>query len=107
MGLTGSLSVSEKNSGLFRAPGFIVSPVGKGQRRRRKKGEGKEGKRNRIGKVGGKEEGIKKERTERKKEFSGGESSASFKLVRSVLLVFLSVKWKGVGGGIGFTFLPS
>ena len=38
MGLTGS------NSGLFRAPGFIVSPVGKGERRR-VKGEGKEGKR--------------------------------------------------------------
>ena len=36
MGLTGS------NSGLFRAPGFIVSPVGK--RERKKKGEGKEGK---------------------------------------------------------------
>ena len=33
--------------------------------------------------------------------------SVGFKLVRSVLLVFLSVKWKGVGGGIGFTFLPS
>ena len=40
MGLPGS------NFGLFRAVGFIVSPVGKGERRE-KKGEGKEGKRNR------------------------------------------------------------
>ena len=31
MRLTGS------NSGLFRAPGFIVSPVGKGERRKKKK----------------------------------------------------------------------
>ena len=38
VGLRGS------NSGLFRAPGFIVSPVGKGERRK-KKGEGKERKR--------------------------------------------------------------
>ena len=38
MGVTGS------NSGLFRASGFIVSPVGKGERRG-KKGEGKKGKR--------------------------------------------------------------
>ena len=34
-------------------------------------------------------------------------SSAGFKVVRSVLLVFLSVNRKQVGGGIGFTFLPS
>ena len=33
--------------------------------------------------------------------------SVGFKLVRSVLLVFLSVKLEEVGGGIGFTFLPS
>ena len=38
MGLSGS------NCGLFRVPGFIVSPVGNGERRK-KKGEGKEGKR--------------------------------------------------------------
>ena len=58
---------------------------------------------------------IKKERrTERKKEFRGeGEkekkkkSSGGFKLVKLVLLVFLSVKREGVVGGIGFTFLPS
>ena len=59
------------NSGLFRAPGFIVSPVGKGERRKKKK------------------------------------PSAGFKLVTLVVLVFLSVKGEGVGGGIGFTFLPS
>ena len=40
MGLTGS------NSGLFRAPDFIFSPMAKGERRK-KEGEGKEGKRNR------------------------------------------------------------
>ena len=55
MGLTWS------NSGVFRAPGFIVSPVGKGERKR-KKDEVKEGKRNRKEmerrKKGRKEEGI-------------------------------------------------
>ena len=66
---------------------------------------------------------MKKERsTERIKEFRGKrgkkkrekrkkkkkkQSSAGFKPVRLVLLVFLSVKWEGVGGGIHFTFLPS
>ena len=34
-------------------------------------------------------------------------SSAVFKPVRLVLLVFLSVELLGLGGGIGFTFLPS
>ena len=48
-----------------------------------------------------------------KKEFRGKggkgkkKSSAGFKPVRLVLLVFLSVKWEGVVGGIGFSFLPS
>ena len=42
LGLTGS------NSGLFRAPGFIVSPLGK----EKKKEKGKEEKRNRKGKEG-------------------------------------------------------
>ena len=50
-----------------------------------------------------KEEGIQGERRKGKKK----RSSAGFKLVRLVLLVFLSVKWEGVVGGIGFTFLPS
>ena len=36
MGLTGS------NSGLFRAPDFIVSPVGKGERRKKKEKRRKE-----------------------------------------------------------------
>ena len=49
MGLTLS------NSGLFSTPGVIVSPVGKGERRE-KKGEGKEGKRNRKGMEGRKKE---------------------------------------------------
>ena len=57
---------------------------------------------------------IKKERrTERKKEFKGkGKKKKkglllALKLVRLVLLVFLSVKREGMVGGIGFTFLPS
>ena len=64
-----------------------------------------EGRRNKIRK--------KERRTERKKEFrrKGGKkkkkSSAGFKPVRLVLLDFLSVKWEGVVGRIGFTFLPS
>ena len=52
--------------------------------------------------------------TERKKEFRGKggkiffkKSSAGFKLVRLVLLVFLSVKRERVVGGTGFTFLLS
>ena len=54
----------------------------------------------------------KSRRTERKKEFrrKGGKkkkSSGGFKLVRLVLLVFLSVEQERVVGRIGFTFLPS
>ena len=55
----------------------------------------------------------KERRTERKKGFTGKEerkkkkSSAGFKPVRLILLVFLSVEWEGVVGRIGFTFLPS
>ena len=52
----------------------------------------------------------KERRTERKKEFRGKgkkNSFAGFKPVRVILLVFLSVKWEGVVGEIGFTFLPS
>ena len=55
-----------------------------------------EGRKNKKRKKDRREEGEKR----RKK------SSAGFKPDRSVLLVFLSVKWEGVGGGIGFTFLP-
>ena len=43
----------ESNSGVLRAPGFIVSPVGKGEKRKEK---GKEGKMNRKGKEGRREE---------------------------------------------------
>ena len=49
-----------------------------------------------------KEEGIQGERRKGKKK-----SSAGFKPVRLVLLVFLSVEQEGVVGRIGFTFLPS
>ena len=55
-----------------------------------------------------------KKKKGRKKEFRGKggnkkkkKSSASFKPVRLVLLVFLSVNQEGVVGRIGFTFLPS
>ena len=61
-------------------------------RRNKKKKEGQKGRRN----SGGKEETNKQKK-----------SSAGFKLVRLVLLVFLSVEWEGVVGRIGFTFLPS
>ena len=47
--------------------------------------------------------GEKKREREKKKR----KSSACFKQVRLVLLVFLSVKWEGAVGGIAFTFLPS
>ena len=62
--------------------------------RRNKNLEGQKGGRN----LGEMEE---KEKKEKKK------SSAGFKPVISVLLVFLSVEQEGVVGRIGFTFLPS
>ena len=55
----------------------------------------------------------KDRRTERKKEFRGKggkkkrKSSAVFKPVMLVLLVFLSMEWEGVVGRIGFTFFLS
>ena len=61
-----------------------------------------EGRRNRKRKKDRKEEGIQGERKKEKKK-----SSAGFKPVRLVLLVFLSVEREGVFGRIGFTFLPS
>ena len=108
------IGLTVSNSGLFRAPGFIVSPVGEGAKKKKKEkiGKKKDGKRNTIGKKGRKEvwkeEGIKKkeEQIGRRREKKKKKSSAGFKLVRSVLLVFLSVKWDGVSGRIGFTFLP-
>ena len=64
-----------------------------------------EGRRNKKIKNDRKEEGIQVERRkERKKE---KRSSAGFKPVRLVLLVFLSVEREGVVGRIDFTFLPS
>ena len=64
MGVTGS------NSGLFRAPGFIVSPVGKGERRIKKEKERKEKGIEKEWEQGRKEEGIKKGRRKyKKKEF--------------------------------------
>ena len=65
-------------------------------RRNKKKKEGQKGRRN----SGGKKERKKKKREKKR-------SSAGFKLVRLVLLVFLSVEREGVVGRIGFTFLPS
>ena len=62
MGLTAS------NSGLFSIPGFIISPVGKGERRGKKR-DVKQEKGNRKGMEGRKEEGIKKDRRQDKKEF--------------------------------------
>ena len=56
------------------------------------------------------EEGIKKERRKEKKtelKKKKKKPPAGFKWVRSGQLVFMSVKWERVGGGIGFTLLPS
>ena len=65
MGLTGS------HSGLFRAPCFIVSPVGKGERRNQKKKKGRKKKGiEKEWKEGRTEEGIKRDRRkDKKKEF--------------------------------------
>ena len=59
MGLTGS------NSGLFRAPGFIVSPVGKRERRGKKKEKGRKEKVIQMERREGRKEGRRnKERSE-------------------------------------------
>ena len=51
------MGVTRSNSGLFSTPGFIVSCVGKRERRRgRKKKKGRRGKGNRKGKEGRKKE---------------------------------------------------
>ena len=50
------MGVTRSNSGLFSTPGFIVSPVGKGERRKEKKEKGR------------KEKGIEKEWKEGRKE---------------------------------------
>ena len=71
-----------------------------------------EGRRNEKRKKDRKEEGIqgqrrKEKRKKKKKKKEKKMSSAGFKPVRLVLLVFLFLKWEAVVGGIGFTFLPS
>ena len=65
------MSVTQSNSSLFRAPGFVVSPVGKrerGEERKKKKGRKEKGNR-KGGKEGRREEGLKKDRRQDKKEF--------------------------------------
>ena len=62
-----------------------------------------EGRRNRKRKKDREEEGIQGERRKEKKK----KSSAGFKSVRLVLLLFLSVEREGMVGRICFTFLPS
>ena len=69
-----------------------------------------EGRRNKNRKKDRKEEGIQGERRKEKRrrgKKKNKRSSAGFKLVRLVLLVFLSVEREWVVGRIGFTFLPS
>ena len=60
------MGLTESNSGLFRAPGFIVSPVGKGERRKKKE----RGRKEKGIEKEWKEEGTEKElRKGKKKEF--------------------------------------
>ena len=64
------MGVTWYNSGLFCTPGFVVSPVGKGERAEGKKKKGRREKGNRKGgNEGRREEGIKKDRRQDKKEF--------------------------------------
>ena len=62
------MGITRSNPGLFRTPGFLVSPLGKRGRGAKKEKEGKEGKRE-WQRKGRKEEGIKNERRHVKKEF--------------------------------------
>ena len=64
------MGVTQSNSDLFSTAGFLVSPVGKREKRERekKKKEGNEGKRE-YKRKGRKEEGIKKDRRQIKEEF--------------------------------------
>ena len=67
-----------------------------------------EGRRNKKRKKDRKEEGIQGERRkEKKRKRKTKRSSAVFKAVRFVLLVFLFLEREGVFGKIGCTFLPS
>ena len=63
--LSGGSLLFGSNSDLFGAPAFIVSPVGKGEKKREKK---KKGRKEKEIEKERKEEGMKKRRTERKKE---------------------------------------
>ena len=65
------MGLIRSNSSIFSTPGFVFSPVGKGERgEERKKKMGKREKGNRKGgKEGRREEGIKKDRRQDKKEF--------------------------------------
>ena len=115
------MGVTPSNSVLFSIPGFIVSPVGKreGGKKRREGGEKgmekerKEGRRNKKVKERKKEVGIKKKEGQKGRRNSGGKeerkkkkSSAGFKLVRLVLLVFLSVEREGGFWKDWFHFSP-
>ena len=55
------MGLTRSNSDIFSAPGFIVSPVGKIERRKKKKEKGRRDKGNRKGMEGRKEGGRKKE----------------------------------------------
>ena len=61
------MGVTRSNSGLFRAPGFIVSPVGKGERRKKKEKGRKEKAIEKGWKEGRKDK--KDQRKDKKKEF--------------------------------------
>ena len=50
------MGLTRSNSGLFRVPGFIVSPVGKRERGKKRKEKGRREKGNRKGKEGRKNE---------------------------------------------------
>ena len=64
------VGITQSNSGLFRAPGFIVSPVRKGERGGKKEKGRKEKGIEKEWKEARKEEGIRKDgRNDKKKEF--------------------------------------
>ena len=64
------MGLIRSSSSLFSTPGFIVAPVGKKERGgRKKKRKRREGGEKGIGRKGRKEEGIKKDQRQDKKEF--------------------------------------
>ena len=54
------MGLTQSNSGLFRTPDFIVSPVGKEKEGKKETKRRRDGGKKGIEKKGGKEEGIKK-----------------------------------------------